>query len=113
SELDPQVYPNDLMAETLAPSERRLPSDLDVQILTAVRGTAHIVDATATPAALPRPEAILAAPNDPGWNTRGSATVNGGQLVLHEDARVITELSRTFVVPQNPTTLTFTITSAA
>jgi hypothetical protein len=37
-ELDPSVYPNDLMSSTLAPGIRELPSALDVQILDAVNG---------------------------------------------------------------------------
>ncbi len=37
-DLDPSLYPNDLMSLTLSPGERRLPSPLDVQIIDAVRG---------------------------------------------------------------------------
>ena len=38
-DLDPNLYPNDLMSLELAPGERRLPSALDVQIIDAVRST--------------------------------------------------------------------------
>jgi len=38
-DLDPNLYPNDLMSLDLAPGERRLPSALDVQIIDAVRST--------------------------------------------------------------------------
>ena len=38
-DLDPNLYPNDLMSLNLAPGVRRLPSPLDVQIIDAVRST--------------------------------------------------------------------------
>ena len=38
-DLDPNLYPNDLMSLDLAPGVRRLPSPLDVQIIDAVRST--------------------------------------------------------------------------
>jgi hypothetical protein len=39
-DLDPTLYPNDLMSLTLSPGERRLPSPLDLQIIDIVRGIA-------------------------------------------------------------------------
>jgi hypothetical protein len=47
------------------------------------------------------------------WTVRGSGTVDGDRLTLREDSRVITTMSRPFVVPQNSTALVFTITGAA
>ena len=38
-DLDPNLYPDDLMSLDLAPGERRHPSPLDVQIIDAVRST--------------------------------------------------------------------------
>jgi RHS repeat-associated protein len=114
SELDPQMYPHDLMAETLAPSERRLPSDLDVQIIDAVRNAPPVAAAATviTPPAHPVAVPLFGA-TDPPWSTRGFASAAGNQLTLQEHPRVLTGLSRTFAVPQNPKTLVFTITRAA
>ena len=50
-ELDPNVYPGDLMSATLAPGVRELPSALDVQILDVVNG----LSAPPPPVAIPGP----------------------------------------------------------
>jgi Pretoxin HINT domain len=44
-DLDPTLYPNDLMSLTLSPGERRLPSPLDIQIIDAVRGISPVTNA--------------------------------------------------------------------
>jgi hypothetical protein len=71
--------------------------------------------AVSSPAGLVNGDFQISDPSNPnfGWTVRGSGTVDGDHLTLREDSRVITTISRPFVVPQNPTTLVFTITNSA
>ena len=131
SHLDPAAaHPHDLMNTTLDPGVRKLPSALDVQIITAARNQAPSARA-ATSLFFPGAAlhgGLLAPPHDGsvngdfsisdptnsnfGWTVRGSSSVTAGQALLVENASLFTRFSQTFTVPANATALRFTITSA-
>src|SRR5438045_1754889 len=94
--LDPQTYPDDLMNPELDPSERKLPSPLDVRLIAAVQGVVG-----SAPHGLPTASLVVSDSADPnlGWAVRGAGSVQGNTVVLNEDERVFTRLSRTLVVP--------------
>src|SRR6185295_2834369 len=48
-----------------------------------------------------------------GWHLIDGAAVQNGTAVLREGTHLFSDLSQSFVVPQNATTLQFTIRSAA
>jgi len=135
-------YASDLMSDSLATFERKLPSAIDARIVAAARAVAETTAAVSDPspatpdpstadavtlvgpgslsAAASAPATIVngtfdvATPNDPsfGWRTRGSATVRNGRGVLFEDSRLISGLSQSFVVPTGATGLAFDLVDA-
>ena len=66
-ELDPSVYPGDVLSATLAPGVRELPSPLDVQILHASTLPPPAPPVTATAAPLPIPSPAPATPSAPSF----------------------------------------------
>ncbi len=120
-ELDPAVYPYDVMAQTLPPGMRRLPSPLDVAIIDTVWNTlAPLPTATtasvAGPAAPPDYIAFqrtdgLVVGNDT-FKTRGDATVVNDVVTLTGDTRFNSDANTTFTVPAGVDTFQFTISKA-
>ena len=113
--LDSGAYPNDLMTAALAPSERRLPSALDEEIIATVRNTSAALLAASggvpvVPTVTSQHAADLMAEQLPSnWTSFGTTSVNGGTLVLRKTRRRISGLSESFVVPQGVDTLQFTV----
>ena len=123
---------NDLMNALLAPSIRKLPSTLDVQILNAVRqaAAASASGSQTTPvrAAGYRTSGLIGtaavsivnggfdvadpAATDFGWAAAGSAEVNQGELVIAENPQILSRMSQSFSIPAGTTALQFTITGA-
>ena len=113
--LDSGAYPNDLMTAALAPSERRLPSAIDAEVIGAVRNTsADLLVASGgvpvvPPATSQHAADLMAAQLPSNWSSFGTTSVNGGTLVLTENTQAYSGLSESFVVPQGVDTLQFTV----
>ncbi|MEI9924472.1 MAG: VCBS domain-containing protein [Bradyrhizobium sp.] len=111
--LDSGLYPNDLMTASLAPSERRLPSALDAEIIDTVRNAATsqqlTSQQTAQILASTHASDLVAEQLPVNWTSYGTTSVNGGTLVLNENAQVMSGLSESFVVPAGVDTLQFTV----
>ncbi|MFT3856662.1 MAG: Ig-like domain-containing protein [Aquabacterium sp.] len=120
-------HADDLMADSLALSQRKLPSLLDAQVLAAVRGATlpstgvampvnigpGLVTVSATPVPLRNGDFALSTPGaDFGWQATGSATVANGQGVLQEDVSLTSRLRQDFTVAQGASKLSFKITEA-
>lgn len=123
--LDPKVYPTDLLNPILSPSVRKLPSALDIQILTAVRSTDKdmgmwgdkknpALTAPLTSSPLPginNGKFDSSNSTDPNysWSTRGATAILNGQAVLTEDDRLLSNFSQTFIIPEKAKSLQFTL----
>ena len=133
-DLDPNLYPNDLMSLDLSPGVRRLPSPLDVRIIGEVQTTAVILasggvaagDHPATTASPPVQNPLLwgasltsisngefsvtntADPNF-GWSAQGSVAVAPGAATLTENPSVFSGLTQTITIPAGATALRFTV----
>ena len=122
--LDPKLYPYDLLNPVLAPSVRKLPSLLDLQLLSAIRTQAGMQGNIGENAALNAP--LTSAPllthilngtfddnnttsPDYGWSTRGGSAIINGQAVLSEDSRFNSNFSQSIVIPEGAKYLQFTL----
>ena len=116
--LDKQAHPYDLLNTHLAPGMRKLPSELDVEILQALlkaenRGQkAEGLDAALTS------DPLLAINNGDfaisdtttdsfAWDTRGASGIEAGQAVLTEDSPFLSNFTQTFTVPEEAKTIQF------
>jgi large repetitive protein len=120
--LDKQAHPYDLLNTHLAPGMRKLPSELDVEILQAIladndgetrrRGDGENLEAALTS------DPLLAISNGDfsisdtttngfGWNTRGDSNIENAQAVLTEDSPFLSNFSQTFTVPEAAKTIQF------
>jgi hypothetical protein len=124
SHLDSKLYPLDLMNTTLTPGDRKLPSDLNVSILKAIRGgigdketrgqgdIVPTASLTSSPLiAILNDDFDLTNPDHPdfGWNRRGAANILNGQAILTEDSPLLSNFTQTFIVPDGAKTLQFTL----
>ncbi|MEM8777890.1 MAG: DNA/RNA non-specific endonuclease [Cyanobacteria bacterium P01_G01_bin.49] len=133
SHLDNHAHPNDLLNSHLAPGIRKLPSDLNIEILKAIIASEGNPQAESNLEALLTSTPLLAAipqgsrqgerangdfsisdPNHPhfGWTTRGATTILNGQALLTEGSPFLSNLSQTFIVPEGSKTLQFTLVDA-
>jgi DNA/RNA endonuclease G (NUC1) len=112
--------PTKLMGTYLAPGMRKLPSQLELQMLADLRNTptnssirlANSISAhqDATP--------MLGITNGQfdqlltQWDTRGSIQVTNAAVTLREDDPLLANLSQTFIIPNGAKTLQFTLTDA-
>ena len=116
--LDSGAYANDLMSASLAPGVRRLPSELDVEVIDAARNISPTAlaayEATASTTSLPprvHTSALMAATLPPNWTTHGTVNINGNTLSLQENSQILSGVSQTFTVPDGATSLQFTISA--
>jgi PKD repeat protein/DNA/RNA endonuclease G (NUC1) len=120
--LDKIAHPYDLLNTHLAPGMRKLPSQLDVQILQSLIATEFERNGNK-----PEGEELLAKlTSDPllgitngdfsitdtttdsfAWDTRGASKVETGQAVLTEDSPFLSNFSQTFTVPESAKTIQF------
>ncbi len=120
--LDKSVHPYDLLNTHLAPGMRKLPSELDVQILQAIlaesdgatlrRGDGENLEASLTS------DPLLAINNGDfeisdtttdsfAWDTRGASGIENGQAVLTENSPFLSNFTQTFTVPEEAKTIQF------
>ena len=120
--LDKEAHPYDLLNTHLAPGMRKLPSELNVQILQAIlanedgetrrRGDEEKLNAALTS------DPLLAIANGDfsisdtttdsfAWDTRGASGIENGQAVLTEDSPFLSNFTQTFTVPESAKTLQF------
>ena len=125
--LDKQAHPYDLLNTHLAPGMRKLPSELNVQILQAIlaedagaqgrRGVGEQLEAALTS------EPLLAIANGDfsisdtttdrfAWDTRGASGIEDGQAVLTEDSPFLSNFTQTFTVPEEAKTIQFKLIGA-
>ena len=123
--LDKQAHPYDLLNTHLAPGMRKLPSELDVEILRAIASVAEEAEGAGeaggeNPTAKLTSDPLLAITNgdfsisDPtsdnfGWNTRGASNIENGQAILTEDSPFLSNFTQTFTIPESAKTLQFTL----
>ena len=120
--LDKSAYPYDLLNTHLAPGMRKLPSELDVQILQALIAT-ELEKNGNKPAG---DELLASLTSDPllaiangdfeiddtttdsfAWDTRGASGIEAGQAVLTEDSPFLSNFTQTFTVPEEAKTIQF------
>ncbi len=119
SHLDSEAHPHDLMNTTLRPGVRKLPSLLNLQILSTLRGSEGVREGVS--------EGILTAPltstplfginngtfdTQETWSTRGAANIIEGQAVLTEESRLNSSFTQDFIIPEEAKYLQFTILDA-
>ncbi len=119
--LDKSAHPYDLLNTHLAPGMRKLPSDLDVEILQALIAT-ELEKNGSKPAG---DELLASLTSDPllaiangdfeiddtttdsfAWDTRGASGIEEGQAVLTEDSPFLSNFTQTFTVPEEAKTVT-------
>ena len=125
--LDKSAHPYDLLNTHLAPGMRKLPSELDVEILQALVATE--LDRNGSN---PVGEELLASlTSDPllaiangdfsisdtttdsfAWDTRGASGIESGQAVLTEDSPFLSNFTQTFTVPEEAKTIQFKLIGA-
>nr|WP_013334799.1 CARDB domain-containing protein [Gloeothece verrucosa]ADN18050.1 YD repeat protein [Gloeothece verrucosa PCC 7822] len=120
SHLDSNLYPYDLMNTSLAPGVRKLPSQLNLQILNAIRSTTGGTTnntLTAPLTSLPllailNGDFSISKPDNPnfGWKGRGAVNILNQKAVLTENSPFLSNLTQTFVIPTRAKTLQFTLT---
>ncbi|EAZ91245.1 VCBS [Crocosphaera chwakensis CCY0110] len=123
--LDNHAHPYDLLNTHLAPGIRKLPSDIDIEILKAIlkaEGRGQKAEGsleallTSTPllAAIANGNFNISDPYHPnfGWKTRGATTILNGQALLTEGSPFLSNLSQTFIIPEGAKTLQFTLVDA-
>jgi hypothetical protein len=111
--------PTKLMSTYLAPGMRKLPSQLELQMLADIRNSRSTSSAIATRISA-RQEATPMRGITNGqfdqlltqWDTRGSIQVTNAAVTLREDDPLLANLSQTFIIPQGAKTLQFTLTDA-
>nr|WP_250855216.1 PKD domain-containing protein [Anabaena sp. CCAP 1446/1C] len=120
SHLDSKAHPYDLINNSLAPGVRKLPSWLNLQMLNAIR-TTTVAPSSTTQLTAPLTAILLADitngnfnetdPTKPefGWTTRGATTILNSHAVLTEDSPLLSNLTQTFIIPDNAKYLQFTI----
>ena len=120
--LDKSAHPDDLLNTHLAPGMRKLPSELDVEILQALIAT-ELEKNGSNPAG---DELLAALTSDPllaiangdfsisdtttdsfAWDTRGASGIEDGQAVLTEDSPFLSNFTQTFTVPESAKTIQF------
>jgi YD repeat-containing protein len=120
--LDKQTHPYDLLNTHLAPGMRKLPSELDVQILQSLIATEFERNGN-KPAGEELLAKLTSAPllgitngdfsisdttnNTYAWNTRGDSKIESGQAVLTEDSPFLSNFSQTFTVTESAKTIQF------
>ncbi|NJO99058.1 MAG: hypothetical protein HC764_26250 [Pleurocapsa sp. CRU_1_2] len=116
--LDKQAHPYDLLNTHLAPGMRKLPSELDVEILKAIlAGDAGDAEGE-RPTAKLTSDPLLGITNGDfsiadtttntfAWDTRGASGVESGQAVLTEDSPFQSNFTQTFTVPESAKTIQF------
>ena len=132
--LDKSAHPYDLLNTHLAPGMRKLPSELNVEILQAIlnqkaegspKGLASAsrqkaegdLDAALTS------EPLLAIANGDfsisdtttdsfAWDTRGASGIEDGQAILTEDSPFLSNFTQTFTVPEDAKTIQFKLIGA-
>ncbi|MEO0848372.1 MAG: DNA/RNA non-specific endonuclease [Cyanobacteria bacterium J06648_1] len=103
--LDKLAHPNDLMNTHLAPGIRKLPSELDVQILQAIQkaeGRGQKADGNLDAALTSDPLFAIAngdfsISDTTTWDTRGASDIGDIQAVLTEDSPFLSNFTQTFV----------------
>jgi large repetitive protein len=120
--LDKQAHPYDLLNTHLSPGMRKLPSELDVEILQALIATEFEKNGSK-----PAGEELLAKlTSDPllainngdfstsdtttnsfVWDTRGASGIEDGQAILTEDSPFLSNSSQTFTVSESAKTIQF------
>ena len=125
--LDKQAHPYDLLNTHLVPGIRKLPSELDVEILQALIAT-ELEQNDSNPAG---EELLASLTSDPllaiangdfsisdtttdrfAWNTRGASGIEDGQAVLTEDSPFLSNFTQTFTVPESAKTIQFKLIGA-
>ena len=125
--LDKQAHPDDLLNTHLAPGMRKLPSELDVEILQALIAT-ELEQNGSNPAG---EELLASLTSDPllaiangdfgisdtttdsfAWDTRGASGIENGQAVLTEDSPFLSNFTQTFTVPESAKTIQFKLIGA-
>jgi large repetitive protein len=132
--LDKQAHPYDLLNTHLAPGMRKLPSELDVEILKALATEKSPLNPPKMGDFNPVPpklgglggqlnakltsDPLLAIANGDfsiadttsntfAWNTRGDSNIENAQAVLTEDSPFQSNFSQTFTVPEAAKTIQF------
>ena len=125
--LDKEAHPHDLLNTHLSPGMRKLPSELDVQILKALIAT-ELDRNSNKPAG---DELLASLTSDPllaisngdfsitdttvdsfAWDTRGASSIENGQAVLTEDSPLFSNFTQTFTVPEDAKTVQFKLIGA-
>ncbi|AFZ38163.1 outer membrane adhesin like protein (plasmid) [Stanieria cyanosphaera PCC 7437] len=120
--LDKQAHPYDLLNTHLAPEVRKLPSELDVEILKAIladesqkidgieKGLDALLTSDPLRAIANGDFSITDTTSDTfAWNTRGDSNIEQGQAVLTEDSPFLSNFTQTFTIPEDAKTLQFTL----
>jgi large repetitive protein len=127
--LDKQAHPYDLLNTHLAPGMRKLPSQLDVEILETIRGGKSGVRSQKSEVpeeqrsegdlnAKLTSDPLLAINNGDfsiadtttntfAWDTRGASGIENAQAVLTEDSPFQSNFTQTFTVPEAAKTIQF------
>ena len=125
--LDKSAHPYDLLNTHLALGMRKLPSELDVEILQALIATEFKKNGNK-----PEGEELLAKlTSDPllaisngdfsifdtttdsfAWDTRGASGIEDGQAILTEDSPFLSNFTQTFTVPAEAKTVQFKLIDA-
>jgi hypothetical protein len=109
--------PTKLMGTYLAPGMRKLPSQLELQMLADLRSTPPTAASTSPIASSAHQDAtpMLGITNGQfdqlltQWETRGSIQVTNAAVTLREDDPLLANLSQTFIIPNGAKTFQFTL----
>ena len=125
--LDKDAHPYDLLNTHLAPGMRKLPSELDVEILQALIATEFEKNGSKPVGdellAKLTSDPLLAIANGDfsisdttsdsfGWDTRGASGVESDRAVLTEDSPFLSNFTQTFTVPESAKTVQFKLIDA-
>ena len=118
SHLDSTLYPYDLMNTSLKPGVRKLPSALDLALVSDI-ASAWTTKGSGTLASGVNPAHLTAGAligitngdftTPTTWNTLGATNIINGTATLTEQSQKLSELTQAFIIPTGAKTLQFTI----
>jgi DNA/RNA endonuclease G (NUC1) len=114
SHLDNSLYPNDLLNTSLKPGIRKLPSEIDLQIIKALNAGFSNANSTINPAHLSAGALEAAISNGnfsttADWQQEGAIQILNGSATLSEQSQKLAELTQAFIIPVGAKRLQFTI----
>jgi large repetitive protein len=114
SHLDNSLYPGDLLNTSLKPGIRKLPSEIDLQIIKALNAGFSNANSTINPAHLSAGALEAAISNGDfsttaDWQQEGAIQILNGSATLSEQSQKLAELTQAFIIPVGAKRLQFTI----